>query len=100
MLPRPSKPLELKPLTLTKPTGYSNQAAAQRMVALLSNPRSQLSEVTKAFRIAMRRLDHIVHASYTEDLDPLNLAVRAEVALQLVHGETGLTTVVLLEPVR
>ncbi|KOV36165.1 hypothetical protein [Streptomyces sp. XY152] len=120
-------------LALTKPTGYSDQAAAQRMVALLANPRSQLNDVTKAFRIAMRRLyrtrniilhggathgvaleaslrtaapllgaglDRIVHASYTEDLDPLDLAARAEVALQLVHGETGLTTVDLLEPVR
>ncbi|THA29275.1 hypothetical protein E6R18_24565 [Streptomyces sp. A1277] len=34
-----------------------------------------------------------------EDLDPLDLAARAEVALQLVHGETGLTTADLLEPV-
>ncbi len=120
-------------LALTKPTGYSDQAAAQRMVALLANPRSQLNDVTKAFRIAMRRLyrtrniilhgeathsvaleaavriaapllgaglDRIVHASYTENLDPLDLAARAEFALQLVHGETGLTTVDLLEPVR
>ncbi|MGD9484975.1 NAD(P)-binding protein [Streptomyces sp. TRM70308] len=118
-------------LALTKPTGYSDQAAAQRMVALLANPRSQLNDVTKAFRIAMRRLyrirniilhggathgvaleaalrtaapllgaglDRIVHA--TENIDPLDLAARAEVALQLVHGETGLTTVDLLEPVR
>ncbi|MFF5715162.1 hypothetical protein [Streptomyces sp. NPDC012756] len=45
-------------------------------------------------------LDRIVYASYTEDLDPPDLAARAEVALQLVHGETGLTTVDLLEPAR
>ncbi|MGW8863349.1 hypothetical protein ACWGNY_30755 [[Kitasatospora] papulosa] len=120
-------------LVLTKSTGYSDQAAAQRMVALLAAPRAQLNEVTKAFRIAMRRLyrtrnivlhggatngvaldaslrtaapllgaglDRIVHASYTENLEPLDLAARAEVALQLVHGETGLTTVDLLEPPR
>ncbi|MFE1877731.1 integrase [Streptomyces sp. NPDC059496] len=43
-------------------------------------------------------LDRIVHASYTEGLDPLDLAARAEVALQLVDGETGLSTVDLLEP--
>ncbi|MFJ8773980.1 integrase [Streptomyces microflavus] len=118
-------------LALTKATGYSDQAAAQRMVALLAAPRAQLNDVTKAFRIAMRRLyrtrniilhggatngvaleaslrtaapllgaglDRIVHASYTETLDPLDLAARAEVALKLVHGETGLTTVDLLEP--
>lgn len=45
-------------------------------------------------------LDRIVHASYTEGLDPLDLAARAEVALQLVDGETGLSTVDLLEPPR
>jgi hypothetical protein len=44
-------------------------------------------------------LDRIVHASYAEDLDPLDLAARAEVALQLVNGETGLSVVDLLEPV-
>ncbi|MFC8015085.1 hypothetical protein [Streptomyces cinereoruber] len=42
-------------------------------------------------------LDRIVHASYTEGLDPLDLAARAEVALQLVGGETGLATVDLTE---
>ncbi|MEV8435071.1 integrase [Streptomyces chartreusis] len=45
-------------------------------------------------------LDRIVHASYTEGLDPLDLAARAEVALQLVAGETGLSIVDLLEPSR
>ncbi|WP_199869249.1 hypothetical protein [Streptomyces sp. Root63] len=45
-------------------------------------------------------LDRIVHASYTEGLDPLDLAARAEVALQLVDGEIGLATVDLLEPPR
>lgn len=44
-------------------------------------------------------LDRIVHAAYAEDLDPLDLAARAEVALQLVNGETGLSVVDLLEPV-
>ncbi|MFF3728378.1 hypothetical protein ACFYYM_39160 [Streptomyces erythrochromogenes] len=43
-------------------------------------------------------LDRIVHASYTEGLDPLDLAARTEVALQLVDGATGLSTVDLLEP--
>ncbi|MEU5632219.1 integrase [Streptomyces rishiriensis] len=43
-------------------------------------------------------LDRIVHAAYAEDLDPLDLAARAEVALQLVNGETGLSVVDLLEP--
>lgn len=39
------------------------------------------------------------HAAYAEDLDPLDdLAARAEVALQLVNGETGLSVVDLLEP--
>ncbi|MFG2133335.1 hypothetical protein ACGFNV_37010 [Streptomyces sp. NPDC048751] len=44
-------------------------------------------------------LDGVVHAAYAEDLAPLNLAARAEVALQLVNGETGLSVVNLLEPV-
>ncbi|MGW4874797.1 hypothetical protein [Streptomyces chartreusis] len=44
-------------------------------------------------------LDRIVHAAYAESLDPLDLAARAEVALKLVNGETGLSVVDLLEPV-
>ncbi|MFE2536868.1 integrase [Streptomyces sp. NPDC059371] len=44
-------------------------------------------------------LDRIVHAAYAEDLDPLDLAARAEVALNLVNGETGLSVVDLLETV-
>lgn len=44
-------------------------------------------------------LDRIVHASYAEGLVPLDLAARAEVALRLVNGETGLSVVDLLEPV-
>ncbi|MFE8910838.1 hypothetical protein [Streptomyces globisporus] len=36
----------------------------------------------------------------TEGLDPLDLAARAEVALQLVDDETGLAPVDLLEPPR
>lgn len=43
-------------------------------------------------------LDRIVHASRTEGLEPLALAARAEVALQLVDSETGLATVDLLKP--
>ncbi|MFF0094678.1 integrase [Streptomyces canus] len=43
-------------------------------------------------------LDRIVHAAYAEDLDPLGLAARADVALNLVNGETGLSVVDLLEP--
>jgi hypothetical protein len=122
----------LEVLALTRAsTRYTDQAAAQRMAALGADPRKQLGEVNKAFRIAMRRLyrtrniilhggatqgvaleaslrtaapllgaglDRIVHASYTEGIEPLDLAARAEVALQLVDGETGLTTVDLLEP--
>lgn len=44
-------------------------------------------------------LDRIVHAAYAEDLDPLDLSARAEAALQLVNGETGLSADDLLEPV-
>jgi hypothetical protein len=43
-------------------------------------------------------LDRITHAAVAEGLDPLDLAARAEVALQLVGGETGLGPVDLLEP--
>ncbi|MFF7251544.1 integrase [Embleya sp. NPDC008237] len=42
-------------------------------------------------------LDRMVHAALVEQLDPLDLAARAEVALQLVGGDTGLTPVDLLE---
>ncbi|MFC9325128.1 integrase [Kitasatospora sp. NPDC057015] len=45
-------------------------------------------------------LDRVVHAYYTEGLEPLDLAARAEVALRLVNGETGLSLVELLEPRR
>jgi hypothetical protein len=44
-------------------------------------------------------LDRVVHAAYAEDLAPLALAARAEVALQLVNGETGLSVVDLLESI-
>ncbi|WP_331762242.1 hypothetical protein OG612_44865 (plasmid) [Streptomyces sp. NBC_01527] len=113
-------------------TKYSDRPAAQRMADLVHDPRPLLGDVTRAFRIAMRRLyrtrniilhggatqgvaleaslrtaapligaglDRIVHANYVEGLDPLDLAARAEVALKLVHGETGLSTVELLEPI-
>ncbi|MDT3728107.1 hypothetical protein ROS62_25815 [Streptomyces sp. DSM 41972] len=43
-------------------------------------------------------LDRIIHADYVEGLDPLALAARADVALPLVNGETGLSVVDLLEP--
>ncbi|WP_194373239.1 integrase [Streptomyces alkaliphilus] len=43
-------------------------------------------------------LDRIVHATYAEELAPLDLAARADVALRLVDGETGLSVVDLLEP--
>ncbi|MER8199395.1 hypothetical protein ABTY00_36420 [Streptomyces microflavus] len=39
-------------------------------------------------------------SSYAEGLDRLDLAARAEVALQFVDGETGLATVDLVEPPR
>lgn len=42
-------------------------------------------------------LDRIVHADQFELLAPLDLAARAEVALRLVGGETGLSVVRLLE---
>jgi hypothetical protein len=45
-------------------------------------------------------LDRIAHAALVEGLAPLDLAARAETALQLVGGETGLAVVDLLEPVR
>ncbi|MER7050120.1 hypothetical protein [Streptomyces jumonjinensis] len=35
---------------------YTDTAAAQRMTALVNEPRKQLDEVNKAFRIGMRRL--------------------------------------------
>jgi hypothetical protein len=43
-------------------------------------------------------LDRIAHAALVEGLAPLELAARAEVALKLVGGETGLLVVDLLEP--
>lgn len=43
-------------------------------------------------------LDRIVHADQLQGLSPLDLAARAEVALRLVGGETGLSVVRLLEP--
>ncbi|MFF7183149.1 hypothetical protein [Streptomyces sp. NPDC008121] len=76
------------------------------MAAFPANPQSQLNDVTKTFRITTAvpllgaGLDRIVHASCTENPAPLNLAARAEAALQLLHGETVLTTAGLLEPVR
>ncbi|GAB2597521.1 hypothetical protein Aab01nite_73140 [Paractinoplanes abujensis] len=43
-------------------------------------------------------LDRITHAALVESLAPLGLAARAEVGLNLVGGETGLSVVDLLEP--
>jgi hypothetical protein len=43
-------------------------------------------------------LDRMAHGLFTEGVMPLDLAARAEVALQLVEGETGLSIVDLLEP--
>ncbi|SNY49845.1 hypothetical protein [Paractinoplanes atraurantiacus] len=43
-------------------------------------------------------LDRITHASLVEGLAPLDLAARAEVGLNLVGGETGLTVADLLRP--
>lgn len=45
-------------------------------------------------------LDRLAHAMLTEGLAPLDLAARAEVALNLVNGETGLPITDLLEPRR
>ncbi|MFD2281757.1 hypothetical protein ACFSUJ_21050 [Streptomyces lusitanus] len=44
-------------------------------------------------------LDRIIHADYVESLDPLPLAARADVAPNVVNGETGLSVGGLLEPV-
>lgn len=43
-------------------------------------------------------LDRMAHAAVAEGTDPLDLAARAELALHLVGGETGLSPVDLLEP--
>jgi hypothetical protein len=43
-------------------------------------------------------LDRITHAAATEGIDALDLAARAELALRMVGGETGLSPVDLLEP--
>lgn len=43
-------------------------------------------------------LDRVVHAERAQSLPPLDLAARADVALKLVGGETGLSVVRLLEP--
>jgi hypothetical protein len=110
---------------------HSDRPAAERMAALLSDPRRVLGEVMTTYRIALRRLyrtrnivlhggstqgaalhaslrtaaplvgaglDRIVHADQVQQLAPLDLAARAEIALRLVGGETGLSVVNLLEP--
>jgi hypothetical protein len=45
-------------------------------------------------------LDRLTHAVLTEGISPLHLAARAELSLALVDGETGLSVVELLEPLR
>lgn len=110
---------------------HSDQAAVERMKSMLANPRSELNDAVRAFRIALRRLyrtrnivlhggstqgvalnaalrtaaplvgaglDRITHAVMTEGIDPLHLAARAELALRMVGGETGLAPIELLEP--
>ncbi|MFJ1914305.1 integrase [Streptomyces sp. NPDC088147] len=112
-------------------TKHSDRPAAERMAALLTDPRRVLNEVMGTYRIALRRLyrtrnivlhggatqgvalhaslrtaaplvgaglDRIVHAAQVQQVAPLDLAARAEVALRLVGGETGLPVVKLLEP--
>jgi hypothetical protein len=112
---------------------YSDKAALDRMVKLLSDPRKELAAAVITFKVALRRLyrtrnivlhggstkgvalqatlrtaaplvgaglDRLVHAALVENLHPLDLAARAELALQLVDGETGLSVVELLEPRR
>ncbi|WP_199830959.1 hypothetical protein [Streptomyces sp. NBRC 110028] len=112
-------------------TKHSDRPAAERMVALLAEPRRVLEEVMSTYRIALRRLyrtrnivlhggstqgvalhaslrtaaplvgaglDRIVHADQVHQTTPLDLAARAEVALRLVGGETGVSVVNLLEP--
>ncbi|MGH3258940.1 MAG: hypothetical protein ACRDOU_26670 [Streptosporangiaceae bacterium] len=110
--------------------GDSEQAALERMRALLAQPRSTLHDVLIPIKVAIRRLyrsrnivlhggsmkgvsldaslrtgapligaglDRITHAALVEGLDPLDLAARAETALNLVGGETKLSVVDLLE---
>jgi hypothetical protein len=45
-------------------------------------------------------LDRLAHAALVEGIHPLDLAARAELALQLVAGETELSVAELLEPRR
>ena len=45
-------------------------------------------------------LDRMAHGLFIEGVEPLDLAARAEVALKLVEGETGLSVADLLEPRR
>lgn len=45
-------------------------------------------------------LDRMAYGRFTEGIEPLDLAARAKVALQLVAGETGLQVVDLLQPTR
>jgi len=42
-------------------------------------------------------MDRMVHAALAERVHPLALAARAEMALRLVDGETGLSVAELLE---
>jgi hypothetical protein len=64
---------------------------ATQGVALHASPRT-------AAPLVGAGLDRTVHADQLEQLAPLDLAARAEVALRLVEGETGLPVVKLLEP--
>ncbi len=45
-------------------------------------------------------LDRLTHAALVEGIHPLDLAARAELALRLIDGETGLSVAELLEPPR
>jgi hypothetical protein len=110
---------------------HSDQAAAERMAKLLSNPQRELAAAVSTFKVVVRRLyrtrnivlhggstkgvamqaalrtaaplfgagmDRLVHAALAEQIHPLDLAARAEIALRLVDGETGLSVAELLEP--
>lgn len=117
-------------LRFRRATGRSDAAAADRMLAMVSDPQRVLREVQKAAQIAFRRLyrarnvvlhggstssvaldatlrtaaplvgaglDRIAHHFFESGLMPLDLAARAELSIDLVAGETGLSAVDLLQ---
>jgi hypothetical protein len=115
------------PLAVASP---SDAAAAERMTAVLANPRSQLADVRTIIASVFRRLyrqrnivlhggstaaialdatlrtsapllgaglDRLVHAQLTDNIEPLDLAARAENSLSLVGDQLGPAAARLLE---